>query len=126
MVCSSVRAMTMTMATVTIDCAEPRALVEFWTKALDYEVKADMDGFFVLLGPKTGDGTGIGLQKVAEPKAGKNRVHVDFSAEDRPAEVARLVALGAKEQEEHTVPGLTWTVLTDPVGNEFCVGSTNA
>lgn len=115
----------MSMVTVTIDCADPSALVEFWTKALDYEVKADMDGFFVLLGPKEGPGTGLGLQKVDEPKAGKNRVHVDFSTEDREAEVARLVALGAEEQEEHAVPGLTWTVLTDPVGNEFCVGSTN-
>jgi predicted enzyme related to lactoylglutathione lyase len=117
--------MTMTMATVTIDCADPRALAEFWAAALDYDVKLDMEGFFVLLGPKDGPGTGIGLQKVAEPRSGKNRVHVDFDAEDRKAEVARLVGLGAKEQEEHTVPGLTWTVLTDPVGNEFCVGSAN-
>jgi predicted enzyme related to lactoylglutathione lyase len=25
--------------------------------------------------------------------------------------------------EEHRVPGIVWTVLTDPEGNEFCVGS---
>jgi hypothetical protein len=25
--------------------------------------------------------------------------------------------------EQHTVPGLAWTVLRDPEGNEFCVGS---
>jgi hypothetical protein len=24
---------------------------------------------------------------------------------------------------EHSAPGLWWTVLTDPEGNEFCVGS---
>ena len=37
--------------------------------------------------------------------------------------VARLVSLGATQVGEHTVPGLSWTVLQDPVGNEFCVGS---
>ncbi len=34
----------------------------------------------------------------------------------------RLVELGAKEVAEHSGrPGLAWTVLTDPEGNEFCV-----
>jgi predicted enzyme related to lactoylglutathione lyase len=117
--------MTMTMVTATIDCAEPKELAGFWTAALDYEIKMDMQGFFVLLGPRSGEGTAIGLQKVDEPKAGKNRMHLDFTVDDRLTEVARLVGLGATEHEEHAVPGLTWTVLTDPVGNEFCVGSPN-
>jgi predicted enzyme related to lactoylglutathione lyase len=66
----------------------------------------------------------VALQKVPEERAAaKNRVHIDFRADDRPAEVARLVGLGATEVEEHTVPGMTWTVLRDPEGNEFCVGS---
>ena len=47
----------------------------------------------------------------------KNRVHVDLSAEDTEAEVARLVALGARV--EHTYPD--WVTLSDPEGNEFCV-----
>jgi hypothetical protein len=50
-------------------------------------------------------------------------VHIDFATEDREGEVERLVALGATRGEDHTVPGLTWTVLQDPEGNEFCVGS---
>lgn len=125
MAVTSVRAMTMTMAIVTIDCAEPRALARFWTAALGYEVVQDVQGFFVVLGSREGGGTPIGLQKVAEDKTTKNRVHLDFRAEDRLAEVERLVGLGATAHEEHTVPGLTWTVLTDPAGNEFCVGSAN-
>jgi hypothetical protein len=32
-----------------------------------------------------------------------------------------LVKLGATVLGEHEVPGLTWTVLADPEGNEFCV-----
>jgi predicted enzyme related to lactoylglutathione lyase len=52
---------------------------------------------------------------------GKNRVHLDFHADDREVEVARLVGLGATVHGEQQVPGLRWTVLADPEGNEFCV-----
>ena len=113
---------------VTIDCADPRKLAAFWTAALDYEVNQDFDGYFVALmprGAKPGEANYVGLQKVEEQKTGKNRVHLDFHTEDRHAEVARLVELGATAVDEQSVPGLTWTVLTDPEGNEFCVGSTN-
>ncbi len=34
-----------------------------------------------------------GFQRVEDPTPGKNRVHVDFSAADLEAEVARLVSL---------------------------------
>ena len=109
---------------VTIDCAEPRDLAEFWTKALGFEVVQDFEGYYMVLrSPSGGEATAIGLQKVPEPKAGKNRVHLDFSTSDRAGEVARLVALGATQVEEQSVPGLDWTVLCDPAGNEFCVGA---
>jgi predicted enzyme related to lactoylglutathione lyase len=50
-------------------------------------------------------------------------VHVDLRADDRAAEVARLTGLGASVVAEYALPGLWWTVLADPEGNEFCVGS---
>jgi predicted enzyme related to lactoylglutathione lyase len=43
-------------------------------------------------------------------------------ADDRESEVKRLVGLGATVLDEQEVPGLRWTVLADPEGNEFCVG----
>ena len=117
--------MTIAMGGVTIDCSDPRGLAEFWSKALDYEVGQDYgDGEYLLLTPSGGGGY-IGLQRVPEKRAGKNRVHIDFSTPDRTAEVERLTALGATVVAEHTVPGLTWTVLQDPEGNEFCVGDTH-
>ena len=51
----------------------------------------------------------------------KNRVHFDFHAADREAEIARLVGLGATRHDTHHEFGVEWTVLTDPEGNEFCV-----
>ena len=121
---STVRAMTtIEMGGVTIDCANPRKLAEFWTEALGTAVANDYGGEFLFLTPTVENGPYLGLQRVPEERAGKNRVHIDFRTDDRPAEVARLVELGATEVAEHTVPGLTWTVLRDPEGNEFCVGS---
>lgn len=72
-------------------------------------------------------GTGLGrrllFQRVPEPKTVKNRLHLDLHAgpERRDAEVARLEKLGAKVLRKVAEPGGTWTVLSDPEGNEFCV-----
>lgn len=116
--------MNLSMGGITIDSAEPRSLADFWTKALDLEIEADHEGFYMILRPRANKSQPyIGLQKVPEERAGKNRVHIDFGTDDRAAEVARVVALGATEVSEHVMPGLTWTVLQDPEGNEFCIGS---
>lgn len=108
---------------VTIDCADPRALAAFWTAALELEVDRDFEGEFLMLKPTGAGRVRLGLQKVDEPKAGKNRVHLDLHTDDRAAEVERLTGLGAAVVDEHKFPGFAWTVLTDPEGNEFCVGA---
>lgn len=110
------------MGMITIDCADPRGLARFWTAALGTTVAQDYEGEFLILAPAEG-GLPLALQRVPEPRAGKNRAHVDFGYEDREAEVKRLVELGAKEVGRHEVPGLAWTVLVDPEGNEFCVSA---
>ena len=50
--------------------------------------------------------------KVPEGKTVKNRMHLDFQAADRAAEVARVRGLGATEHATHQDYGLTWTVMT--------------
>jgi len=105
---------------VTFDCADPRRLAEFWRQATGGEIGEDWGEFVTVRTP------GLGVEhlafgRVGEIKAGKNRVHLDFAADDRHAEVARLQRLGATSLAEHEVPGLRWTVLADPEGNEFCV-----
>jgi predicted enzyme related to lactoylglutathione lyase len=115
--------MALTAHTVTIDCADPRSLAKFWMAAAGYELQHDMGGEYVLVGPASGDGMRLGLQRVPEPRVGKNRMHVDWAADDRTAEVARLEELGAAVVASHSVPGLVWTVLADPEGNVFCVSA---
>lgn len=73
---------------------------------------------------RTGMGAGDRMlfQRVPEPKAVKNRVHLDLHVgpDRREAEVARLDALGATVLGEGTVGG-RWTTMADPEGNEFDV-----
>jgi predicted enzyme related to lactoylglutathione lyase len=59
--------------------------------------------------------------QVPDPTPGKNRVHVDLVADDRAAEVDRLVGLGAQVVAELDEDGSRWTTLADPEGNLFDV-----
>jgi predicted enzyme related to lactoylglutathione lyase len=111
----------MHLTMITIDCAEPRDLAEFWTKALNTEITQDHGGAFLVLAPWGGGSIALALQKVPEEHAGKNRVHLDMHTDDRAGDVDRLVGLGATIVDEQTLPGLAWTVLADPAGNVFCV-----
>jgi predicted enzyme related to lactoylglutathione lyase len=45
------------------------------------------------------------------------RVHLDIETDDVPAEVARVIALGATVLDERT----SYTILQDPAGMVFCV-----
>jgi predicted enzyme related to lactoylglutathione lyase len=112
--------MTISLDMITIDTADPHRLADFWTKALGTSIQHDW-GEFLMLAPAAGGGLQLGLQQVPDPTPGKNRVHFDTETEDRAAEVARLVGLGATEIAEHTVSDISWTVLADPDGNQFCV-----
>ncbi|MCS0599913.1 VOC family protein [Streptomyces sp. LP11] len=112
--------MSLTAMMITVDCAEPRELAQWWATALGGEISQDY-GDFVMV---RAEPVAMGFQRVAEERQVKNRVHVDFAANPglgRAGEVERLVGLGASVVGEHSAPGLTWTVLQDPAGNEFCV-----
>jgi predicted enzyme related to lactoylglutathione lyase len=113
--------MALTAEIVTIDCADPRTLAEFWSAAAGMTALTDLGDPYVML--KGESGILLALQKVVEPKVGKNRVHIDFRSTDRRADVERLVGLGASVVEEHRTGGFAWTVLSDPEDNVFCVGA---
>jgi predicted enzyme related to lactoylglutathione lyase len=46
-----------------------------------------------------------------------------MNADDRAAEVERLIGLGATLVHEMHEYGMVWTTLADPEGNEFCVAT---
>ena len=119
--------MSLRQGEIVIDCADHEAVVPFWAAALGWE-RRDVDEQYVALIPKQVEQPSEGpqplpllFQKVPEPKISKNRVHMDFRSEDRALEVTRLVSLGAREGPTRRLGTLTWTVVEDPEGNEFCV-----
>jgi Glyoxalase-like domain len=60
-----------------------------------------------------------GRQAPADPV--KNRLHLDLRPQDQAAEVARLENLGARRVDIGQGDDVSWVVLADPDGNEFCV-----
>jgi len=61
------------------------------------------------------------LQLTADPKAGKERMHLDLETDDVETEVRRLEALGATRWDHQQERGHNFWVMQDPWGNEFCV-----
>lgn len=111
----------LTIRQITFDCHDPSKLAEFWSVATGCEIATDY-GDFVMV-----DSTpALGFQRVKDPTRGKNRMHIDVGGVKREALVERLKVLGATELTTHEAPGLVWTVMQDPEGNEFCVGSPDA
>ena len=76
--------MSATVGTVMIDCNDIDAMAEFWTKALDLEVKVRYPSY-IWLSRLSDGGPALALQKVPEARSGKNRIHLDLVAEDPEA-----------------------------------------
>jgi len=109
------------IATVVVDCADPRAMARFWGEAMDWTLHKVSDHNAVFRSAK---GVGPYLQFLRTPdvKTVWNRVHLDlrpYPGDDPAAEAERLKALGATVIDlGDDVP---WAVLADPEGNEFCL-----
>jgi predicted enzyme related to lactoylglutathione lyase len=110
------------MIHVVLDCQDPESLTEFWAFALGYRI-ARAEGVFVVLVPEQGPGPAFLLQRVEEPKTGKNRMHIDIPSENVEATAAELVAHGATRLSPEPLEelGTRWITLMDPQGNEFDV-----
>jgi hypothetical protein len=114
-----------TMAAIVHDAVDPAALAAFWVAASGWQV-ADVRERTTILRAPSGDGPLLAFVKTDEPHRYKNRIHLDvagYADDDRDAEVARLMALGATPADvgQGDDPEITWVVLADPEGNEFCV-----
>jgi hypothetical protein len=130
------------LSNVTFACENPVPLSEFWAAALGYQPvepppevlsevekaiergELDPTGWAMLVHP---EGIGPRLLFQRRPKSSPDDIpiHLDLKSENRHAEVARLVGLGAREVEERsqTIGPYQefWTVMKDPEGNGFCV-----
>jgi catechol 2,3-dioxygenase-like lactoylglutathione lyase family enzyme len=94
----------------------------FWSEALGWPLVWDQDQETAIQSPGGGTKIAWGGPPVA-PKTGKNRLHFDIAPPahgDQQAEVERLVSLGATRVDIGQGE-VSWVVMADPGGNEFCV-----
>lgn len=105
-----------------IDAVCPRPLAAFWTAVLGWEVVEDGDEGISLASPGR-DLPTLDILPVPETKQVKNRLHLDLRADGTSfdAELVRLEGLGAQRVDIGQGPDVTWVVLADPEGNEFCL-----
>lgn len=136
---------------VTLDCADPAGVGEFWAEVLGYVMEPPPEGFaswqealqafgvpeemwdsaYAIVDP-AGSGPRMFFQRVPEGKQAKNRVHLDVRVGDRSrpaeenaaaigAEAERLEALGARTIGWREDFGSRFVVMQDVEGNEFCL-----
>jgi catechol 2,3-dioxygenase-like lactoylglutathione lyase family enzyme len=96
---------------VVVDCADPAALSSWWGEVMGLQRANN-----ALTGTLPFDYLDFGA--VPEPKSAKNRIHWDVVAPD----VSALAAAGARILRTPD-DDISWHVLADPEGNEFCVFS---
>ena len=99
-----------------IACDGTRDVGLFWRDALGWPLVWDQDQETAVQSPGGGTKVAWGGPPMAE-KLERNRQRFDLVADDVPAEVQRLVALGATRIAHRD--GVA--ELADPDGNEFCV-----
>lgn len=114
--------MTSRIAVLAIDAVQPRVIADLWCAVLDWEIlEESTDG--ISIGPSSGAWPTIDVFAVPEEKAVKNRLHLDLRADGVTTsdELERLLALGARRVDVGQPPDVSWVVLADPEGNEFCL-----
>lgn len=118
--------MTAVLSEIVVDAADALAQARWWAEVLGWTVHTDPDepGFAAIEPPGASvAAVTVLFAQVPEPKAVKNRVHLDVRPADgttQEDELARLLALGATPVDVGQ-GDVTWHVLADPEGNEFCL-----
>lgn len=118
----TMRRMTSRIAVLAIDARDPDAVADFWCQALDWRVTERSDEG-VSIAPPDDSWPTIDVLPVPEDKTVKNRLHLDLRADgvSTDVELERLLALGARRVDVGQADDVTWVVLADPEGNEFCL-----
>jgi hypothetical protein len=123
--------MTVKIACVVFDCLDALVIGRFWSAAIGRPLDPEASSDFASIGfherqdragwrpvDRDADPTWL-FTRVPESKTAKNRLHLDVVAADPEVEIARLVELGATRVADREEYGYTWTLMTDPEGNEF-------
>lgn len=103
---------------LTIDAVVRGDVMPFWRALLGYVDRGDED----LIDPQ-GRGPSIWFQQMDEPRAQRNRIHLDIAVphEQAASRVAAALAAGGRLVSDENAP--SWWVLADAEGNEACIAT---
>lgn len=105
---------------VVVDASDAARLARWWAEVLDYRIAYE-DSAETHIKPAGSAAPALTFVTVLEPKTSKNRLHLDLDPDNQAGEVERLVNMGARRVDIGQGDDITWVVLADPEGNEFCV-----
>lgn len=110
---------------VCIDSPDPVRIAAFWQEALGWRRTFENDHQVVLEPPAGSPEDGVSpdmvFLRVPDRRMAKNRLHLDLRPLDQGDAVARLMTAGARRVDVGQGDDVSWVVLADPDGNEFCV-----
>jgi predicted enzyme related to lactoylglutathione lyase len=109
---------------VVVDADDCGLLARFWSNVLGWRITHQTDDEVAIEPPEGSPEVDVApdilFVKVPDRKVVKNRLHFDLRPKDQEAEVERIVELGATRADIGQ-SDVSWVVLADPEGNEFCV-----
>lgn len=103
-----------------VDCAGPAPLARWWADVYDADL-VENDGWWTVEHVPGMPILTMDFCAVPEPKTVKNRIHWDVTAPDIDALVEKGASVLRRPDED-----ISWTVMADPEGNEFCAFAPDA
>jgi hypothetical protein len=120
--------MRLDLVAITLDCADPVALAEFYRDATGFEWHPESGSDFA--GLNRADGLFLGFQRVDRYQAPQwpgqtvpQQIHLDFKVDDLDQAEAVLLELGAAKPD-YQPDETKFRVLIDPAGHPFCLTRT--
>lgn len=113
-------------SSVVLDAKDPKALMDFYSGFLGWEIGGVFEEYVFLKHPNGGPGLGAQLvptwkRPVWPPEEGQpdQGAHCDFQVSDLAAAVELAERLGAVKASSQFIEGLV--VMIDPEGHPFCL-----
>jgi len=105
-----------------LGASDVRRAAEFWSCALGYVPRDEIEETWAVLVPPDGVGQNVSLMLSETPVQEKPRVHLDLYSATPDVEIDRLLGIGASVVDwPDYPPDRDFTVLADTEGNRFCV-----
>ncbi|WP_319436491.1 VOC family protein [Mycobacterium sp. RTGN5] len=112
------------LGAISLDCAAPVALAEFYREMLGLDEMMSSPDFVALKGAGS---VFLTFQRVADHRAADwpegpvpKQIHLELAVSDLDSEESRIIGLGATKADVQPQPD-NWRVLVDPAGHPFCI-----